>query len=388
MDPWKKKESSLYASVVSVLNDAENCIDVKPVVRVKARSYKENLLKYETVMTAFIFLFIYKETTPLSNYLQTSGYDILKAYNLVKATTKTLDRLRNNFLEVREKADEFVNWITQQFEEKEIDVEIELELPQKRIKRKKSMPGEISSDEAINDALKSFEVNVFNLIIDTVTTSLKTRFNFENNTLYADLAYLDPKAFPNVNSEGLKLSTFTELSKKLLKFDERATVENLRSELIHLAKMWDIIKKSNLEEYRYKAVEEESNSDTSTHDQNSSNTDENISFNVKECKACKNCSICCYRLLNKYNLLTGAYSVIGLAFKYMLTMSFTQVACERSFSTLKFIKNRLRCNLSQQNLESYMLMSIEKEILECLNLDEIIDKVATKSDLLKSLLIV
>src|SRR4029434_5427206 len=53
------------------------------------------------------------------------------------------------------------------------------------------------------------------------------------------------------------------------------------------------------------------------------------------------CAIC-VQILSQYNLLTDAYHVIGLAYKFLLTLSITQVACERSFSTLTFVKNRLR----------------------------------------------
>jgi len=66
-------------------------------------------------------------------------------------------------------------------------------------------------------------------------------------------------------------------------------------------------------------------------------------------------------VLQRYNLLTDSYHRIGLGHKFLLTLSVTQVACERSFSTLKFIKNRLRSTASQEHLEAFMLMAIEKE---------------------------
>jgi len=40
-------------------------------------------------------------------------------------------------------------------------------------------------------------------------------------------------------------------------------------------------------------------------------------------------------------MLSDAYCLLGLAYKYLLTLSLTQVACEKTFSTLKFIKSRL-----------------------------------------------
>ena len=97
--------------------------------------------------------------------------------------------------------------------------------------------------------------------------------------------------------------------------------------------------------------------------------------------------MCCYRILKRYNLFTDAYRVIGLAYKFVLTLSVTQVACERSFSTLKYIKNRLRNSLSQEHPEAFMLMSTEKDILPALDTDMVIDRVAEKSKLLQKLLL-
>ena len=101
--------------------------------------------------------------------------------------------------------------------------------------------------------------------------------------------------------------------------------------------------------------------------------------------SCINRAICVHLILSRYNLLTDAYYVIGLAYKFLLTLSITQVACERSFSTLKFVKNRLRSSLSQDNLEAFMLMCTEKEILMSISNDTVIDKVAETSALLRRL---
>ncbi len=40
--------------------------------------------------------------------------------------------------------------------------------------------------------------------------------------------------------------------------------------------------------------------------------------------------------------MSNAYHLLGLAYKFLLTLSITQVACECTFSTLKFIKTRLK----------------------------------------------
>lgn len=66
-----------------------------------------------------------------------------------------------------------------------------------------------------------------------------------------------------------------------------------------------------------------------------------------------------YMIVSQYNLLAHAYHVVGVAYKFLLTLSSTQVACERSFSALKYVKGGLRSCLPQEHLEAFMLMSTE-----------------------------
>lgn len=90
--------------------------------------------------------------------------------------------------------------------------------------------------------------------------------------------------------------------------------------------------------------------------------------------------------LIRYNLYTNAYPGLYLAYKLLLTLSVSQVSCERSFSKLKHVKTSIRSTLSQQNLETLMLMSVEKDILMNLDNNDIINKISTKSDFLKKVL--
>lgn len=102
--------------------------------------------------------------------------------------------------------------------------------------------------------------------------------------------------------------------------------------------------------------------------------------------SCKECPLCCYKILLTCNMLTHAYPLLGLAYKFLLTLSITQVACEWSFSTLRYFKNRLRSCLSASKLEAFMLMATEKDILVSLDTDTVIDRVAEKTELMKKLI--
>lgn len=128
----------------------------------------------------------------------------------------------------------------------------------------------------------------------------------------------------------------------MLPFDDRATVANLQCELIGLAGQWKRLKTSVFDEYTSKTSED-----------GPSGAEDEVELVYKKCSSCKDCALCCYRVLKQYNLLTDTNHIIGLAYRFLLTLSVTQVACERSFSTLKFIKNRLRSSLSQQHLKGF-----------------------------------
>lgn len=371
-------QDCLYVDVLCTLSAIQEQKTVKGNVRTKARGYKDGLLKHETILTAQIFMRIFEQTTPLSKYLQTGGMDILSAHRMVLSTHEALKEVARDFRAVRGAADNFVKWANEKLEEQqdeEMDMEVEASLPQRRPKKKKAMPGEMAVDETSSDAFKTYEVKVHNEIMDTVIEAIQRRF-LTHGSLYADLSFLDPRHFPDIKISGVPDSALQDLSRCLIKFDSSATVNNLQAELQSLATQWEMLKRSPLEAYASRTVEEGP-------DENK----EEMTIINKSCASCKNCPLCCYQILLRFNLLTDAYHHVALAYKYLLTLSVTQVACERSFSTLKFIKSRLRNSINASKLEAFMLMSSEKDILMGLDTDTVIDRVAEKSELLRKLLL-
>ena len=125
-------------------------------------------------------------------------------------------------------------------------------------------------------------------------------------------------------------------------------LSTLRSQRqIYKMNKMNTIKLGRLEEsiyYHREDVEKESDDEEETEFIGGTGTEEHREH-------CKNCPSCVYLLLIEYNMLTNTFKYIGLAYQYLLTLSVTQVACERSFSTLKLIKTHMRNMLSQDNLE-------------------------------------
>jgi len=62
----------------------------------------------------------------------------------------------------------------------------------------------------------------------------------------------------------------------------------------------------------------------------------------------------------------------------MLTISVSVASAERSFSKLKLKKSYLKSTMSQQRLNGLVLLSIEKDFLNEINYDNLIDNFASQ----------
>ena len=82
-----------------------------------------------------------------------------------------------------------------------------------------------------------------------------------------------------------------------------------------------------------------------------------------------------------------SYPLLYQAYKIILTLSVTQVGCERTFSKLRYVKNRLKNQLSEDRLDSLLLICVERDILLRISNHTIIDEVAKKNAEMRRLLL-
>ncbi len=132
-------EGALFIDLVTTMAKMEKDIIMQLTARVKARGYMEALLRYETILTAQIFLRIFAETTPLSKYLQTSCMVLLTAQRMVMGTEDNLKSFSRDFEGVKKAADTFVQWANSNLPETDdYDFEVQTALPEKKAKKKES----------------------------------------------------------------------------------------------------------------------------------------------------------------------------------------------------------------------------------------------------------
>jgi hypothetical protein len=119
-----------------------------------------------------------------------------------------------------------------------------------------------------------------------------------------------------------------------------------------------------------------------------------ISDNTNKCKLYKfdkihskqSCLICIDKILYSLNMHVSAYSNLCMAYEYFLTLSVTEVNCERIFSKLKIIKSRLRSSLCQENLEALIVMPVERLLLEDIDISQVVEYLKYSSILMYKML--
>ena len=378
-------QSSTFVELLLTFEEIEKDEDFTADVRCQARSFIENLCKYETILCAQLFLRIFEKTTPFSKYLQTKGIDMLKVFEIYAETVKDLKTLHQNFQSIQTASQEFVRWGNKQLEMNFSSIVIDEKLPEKRRRKAKKMFSyEADDDVAGFTPEQLFEYDVYNVVVDRVVNCMEERFQV-HGLLCADFSCLDPKNFDMINKK-FPQNALEEIYSIVTSCtpDLNISLEDLQLELKDFSTKWKSIKKD------IRTFYEERNDAAEPADEELEFDDDGDTCALGEkIKAVHDefCINCAYKLLKQYNLYCQTYPGLTIAYKLLLTLSVTQVTYERCFSKLKIIKNRLRNTLSTEILDAFMLMSCEKDLLLSLNNHTIIDRVALKSKLLTSKLI-
>lgn len=87
-----KPGNAMYVALLFTLSAIKDQTNFNTNAQVRAQGFIEGLLKYETILTAQIFLRIFDVTSPVSKYLQTRGLDILAAHCMIVSSEEQLKK--------------------------------------------------------------------------------------------------------------------------------------------------------------------------------------------------------------------------------------------------------------------------------------------------------
>lgn len=97
-----------------------------------------------------------------------------------------------------------------------------------------------ADDDPITDPLHSYEVNVYNQVLDTVIESISSRFE-KHGQLCADFACLDPNNFKS--DVTLPKNSLIGVFDKIFNYCQGIMYEDFRNEYIDFISKWKEIKK-------------------------------------------------------------------------------------------------------------------------------------------------
>ena len=133
----KDTERERYIILLQVLDFVSGSGQFDSKVAYQAHSLLENFIKFDTLVTAFLFMEIFHFCTPVTKYLQTRGVDFLTSIGFIKKVKSQLEQLRTSgFTNVYQKTKNFANFVQDQIDLKHADftcaLEIEKDFSEKR----------------------------------------------------------------------------------------------------------------------------------------------------------------------------------------------------------------------------------------------------------------
>jgi len=78
-------------------------------------------------------------------------------------------------------------------------------------------------------------------------------------------------------------------------------------------------------------------------------------------------------------MAADCYPNVSVAYRILLTIPVTLASVKRSFSKLKLLKNYLRSTMSQKRLNGLAMCTIERDILDTIDLNTVLDDFASRN---------
>lgn len=306
----------IIEALITIANDTEQARET----RNEALSLSRKMENLEFIILTEIWSSILERIDKTNNYLQKETITLDVATNLLTSLYDFITNLRDKFDNFESSAKE---------KNPESDYKDLSQRTRRRSSRQSFFEFDGSAPSVQLNGKERFNVETFLPIIDTLSVHLKQRLSsYETVSQRFSLFY----HLKTLNSEEIRqgCKEFSEI------YHEDVNEKELEIECQHL------------KEY-LKNVQSENEAPNS----------------VQEV----------YNLL-KQNKIEDTFPNVEIALRIFLSMMVTNCSGERSFSKLKRIKNELRSTMLQERLTSLSLMSIECDILNTIDFEEVINDFA------------
>lgn len=297
--------------------------------KIELKAIKHYLSSFTCILMSTIWFKVLKAIDFRNKIIQARNATLDVEMDNIESLSNELKTLRNQWENILSEAKLVAKAMAS-------NLPIELELPEKRLKKRKRFHDESEQDDsfeitpAVNESLqeRNFRVNCFYALIDTVVVGLTERFQ--------------------------KVKSITDIFKCLWQYLEKDEHELSEASKLLIETYPDDITNDIIDELKFLKPIHQSN------------------LGQEPLKP--------LHLLNRLRKLKldSLFPTICIALRLFCTLPVTVAEAERSFSKLNIIKNNLRSTMGQSRLSGLATLSIENELARQLNFDDIINDFAAK----------
>ena len=383
---WNSKQAAVdttihcfdvILSALQLLSSAS--AETDSVTKTGANGLLARLRDFRFIIVLFTLKEIFGVAGPVTRQLQGISVDLAMASHLVSSC-------RTKFIEMRKDENVSNVWqaVVQQAQAFATEHEIDVMIKERR-KTKRKMDGEEATDHACTGE-ERLRISMFIPTLDAVCAQMSDRFSSEQTQLMKEM-----NLFSTANIKpGIRITAVDIVTLSATYNLDSAAIAAEFQDFCNVFSTLDITKSEGHEI----AVDHDdcvSNSDDKSQS-HSDEVDENevpqeLDDEIDIETPPRNYLMHSYvKPLEVLYQLSGYPHLLRL-YWILVTLPVTSCSAERALSRLRIVKNRLRSSMCDDWMRSLMVMASEKDILNSISNDTIIDSFACLSDRLKQQLV-
>lgn len=305
-----------WNEIILTLTDISEDCSEKPSTRCEAKGLLLKLNSLETALMATLWGDIMERFHLTSKQLQSVDIDLGTVVSLYKSLILYVSSMRNMYDVYEKKAR--LKSINKEYQDKI-----------QRKKKRKLMNDETSRSDTELDGHQTFKIKTFLVIIDRLNGELRKRI-----TAYEQVCENFDFFFNIINLTPSKVS---EASEKLQKYYHDDLASTFSNECVHFRSFLLTLPSDDL----------------------------------------PNTALKMYSMIKKNNY-QDLYPYVEIALRIFLSCPISNCSAERSFSVLKRVKSYLRSRTTDERLNCLAVLTIESDLTQQLNYDDIIDTFANE----------
>lgn len=363
---------TVTAALDKLSNESKDTATVSSAIALEKR-----LQDFPVIVCLFLLRTVFVITGPVSRLLQGVAVDLSISAMLLQGVIKSLqvmrDKPENSWSKLLSESTSFAQ-----------KYNILPVFPEKRMKKVKKMPGELAEHEPIASGEQAFRTSVFIPVLDTLIMQLQDRFSLNETKLMMQMHLFAPSSLLNSSSVVVENDIHelcinysldaTAVLKELTEF------RHVYSNVHHMVKMDDLLPiPVSSETKSYAEAVQTQSLDVDEDDEGGHLEQAHISdITASPVTATKRSTWIDHSFIKPLRVLSELSGFVNLScmYKNLASLAITSCSAERTMSKVKIVKGNLRSTMLDDWFSSLLVIAAEKDLLDSLHENEIIDKFA------------